>query len=194
MSNPPNRPLPAADAIADAPLGFAERPSLDGIPVIAADQSRAGGERFALATALTISDTVAPESGAELLARIGSPTLSSDLSAFLIDDYDGQRAIPSERTVDYHRGFWFRSRAHGNPEAPDRIDAEVWMPMLARPLRVRSWYWQGVGITWEGGRWRMTDYRGGGFGPDGVAPLTPAQRRKYLDGPGWRQVPPVPAD
>lgn len=184
-------PVEGADPVVDeTPEPLALRADLDAaVAARSGTRVRVSAESFAVQVAQVLIDVRHGVSGNEVLARIASDDLPDEVRRYLAQDVDSIQQSRLERHLDPAAGAWIRSRLVGPADAPIRVETELAAVMVSEPIGFRKWYRTRYDVVWEDGRWSLIGFSDGSFGPK-TAPLTPAERRDFLPGPGWRFVPP----
>lgn len=191
LVEPTWQPVTDADEVAATPAPLPTTADLDAAEVAAtAGADRSLGEHFALQVAQVVTDVRHGVAGADVLARVGSPALPEGVRAYLINEIDSQQEAGTRRHLDTSLSLWIRSRAV-TAGGSSRLEVEVAGVLVSDPMAFRKWHRDRYVVARDGARWSLVDYAGGGFGPSGSAELTPAQRRDFLPGKGWRRIPPA---
>ncbi len=184
-------PVHDADTVTAVPSPLAAEADLgEAVAASRGAPDRLSGEYFALQAAQVVMDVRKGAPGARVLDLIASPAMPDDVRRYLVEEIDGQRALGTRRSFDTSPGFWIKSRSIGPGDAPNRLETEIAGVMTSVPWSIRTWHRARYDVVREGGRWSLVNYAVGGLGPE-TSPLTPAERREFLPGPGWRFVPPA---
>ncbi len=180
---------------ADPVIGVNPSPLRERADLAAAVAARAGArdrqsaESFAVQAAQVLTDDRHGVSGNQVLGAIASERLPANVRRYLTHDVDSMQASGLERHLDPAAGVWIRSRLVGSTAAPSRVEVEIAAVILSERWTFRKWYRTRYDVAWENNRWSLVGFSDGSFGPTTV-PLTPAERRDFLPGTGWRHVPP----
>jgi len=191
LPGPTWQPVEEADPVVGVtPSPLRERADLDAaVAARSGGRDRLSAETFAVQAAQVLTDARHGVSGNQVLAAIASEDLPGDVRRYLTHDVDTMQESGLERHLDPAAGVWIRSRLVGPEDAPTRVEVEIAGVVVSERWSFRKWYRTRYDVAWEGGRWSLVGFSDGSFGPT-TAPLTPAERRDFLPGSGWRHVPP----
>ncbi|MCW2756021.1 MAG: hypothetical protein JWQ32_3432 [Marmoricola sp.] len=190
-------PLPSTLEATTTPRPLTGQPSLVVVQSDAnAGRSRAAAEQFALEAAHILTDVRPGLSGAEVVQSLASSSMPAATRAYLVQDLDDQHKMGLERHFDTGLDMWIRSMPEGPVSAPRRVTVELATNVAATlpggaPGAFHFWYRMRLVVIREDGRWRLDAWSGARSGPTSSAELTPAQRKDFLLGTGWRRIPPA---
>ncbi|WP_148046197.1 hypothetical protein [Nocardioides marmoriginsengisoli] len=191
---PPFTPLTTAAPANEVPGALSGQPSLARVAeVAAAGPSRLEAETFALAVAHLFTDSRPGFSAEQMLRLVAARAMPTELRSYLTLELDGLRKLGWGQHYDTSLEMWIRSAPHGDPGRPHRVDVEVFAHDATEATGSGSWSQLRFGVVRQDEEWRLLESSGGPVrGDDGEpADLTPAQRKKFLTGPGWRRIPPA---
>lgn len=131
--------------------------------VMAAAQTRAGGEAAARDIAKLLMDARNDYTGRSVLEAIAAPTLAESTRDYLIQDYELQRQLGAGRHYEFVNGAYYRSTELQQNGAL-RVNLEISAELVAAGWRLRDWYVTRYDVVWVAGvGWRLVDFSDGHF-------------------------------
>ena len=150
-------------------------------------RTRIAGEEFGLNAARLLTDVRSDASPKDVVEVLFDPAVPEARRVYAYQQLNDQEQLG--RTVDVRQEQWIRS-SFDDVDRPTTGQVEVAMSVPAPALQFTSWDTVLIDLKWSEGRWVVTNFGNGRSGPKDGKSLDTPQRRDFLEGAGWRRLPP----
>ncbi len=161
----------------------------DALRTASAGRDRLSGEAAALDFAKLLVDARASATAPrQLVDAVAAPSLEPSIREQLVRQILLQRQVKAERHYDLSRPAFYRSSITGDPGSPSRVNFELAALLVSEPLNIKGYYATRFDVAWVQSRWRLTFFSEGAAADTREAVPTRQELRRWLRGPGWREL------